>query len=145
MEVLQFKDLKPVPDVIHSHGADQHNATIIIDNGSYQCRVGWLNQREPLLIFRNLIAKPRKERSKKDIPETSQVPQLQIGNDITNIEAVRFQLKTQFDRNVVTHFEAQEHVFDYTFTHLGIDTEKCVAHPVVITEPFLNPNSSRQR
>ncbi|KAK5650588.1 hypothetical protein RI129_001617 [Pyrocoelia pectoralis] len=146
MEVLQFKDLKPVPDVIHSHGVDQHNATIIIDNGSYQCRVGWLNQREPLLIFRNLIAKPRKERSKKDITENSPVlqPQLQVGNDITNIEAVRFQLKTQFDRNVVTHFEAQEHLFDYTFTHLGIDTEKCVAHSVVITEPFLNPNSSRQ-
>ncbi|KAK4871947.1 hypothetical protein RN001_016071 [Aquatica leii] len=144
MEVLQFKDLKPTPDIIHAHGVDQHNATIIIDNGSYQCRVGWLNQREPLLIFRNLIAKPRKERTKKDAPESSQTPQLQIGNDITNIEAVRFQLKTQFDRNVVTHFEAQEHLFDYTFTHLGIDTETCVAHPVVITEPFLNPTSSRQ-
>lgn len=145
MEVLQFQDLKPVPDVIHCHGVDQHNAAIIIDNGSYQCRVGWLNQKEPLLIFRNVIAKPRKERSKKDIAESSVMPQLQVGNDITNIEAVRFQLKTQFDKNVVTHFEAQEHLFDYTFTHLGIDTEKCVTHPVVITESFLNPNSSRQR
>lgn len=61
-----------------------------------------------------------------------------------NIEAVRFQLKTQFDRNVVTHFEAQENVFDYIFTHLGIDTEKCINHPVAITEAVLNPASSRQ-
>ncbi|KAJ8894423.1 hypothetical protein PR048_007076 [Dryococelus australis] len=68
----------------------------------------------------------------------------QVGNDITNIEAVRFQLKSQFDRNVVTHFEAQEQVFDYMFTHLGIDTEGCVNHPVLITEAFLNPNYSRQ-
>jgi actin-related protein 5 len=67
----------------------------------------------------------------------------QVGNDITNIEAVRFQLKTQFDRNVVTHFEAQEQVFDYVFTHLGIDTEGRVNHPVVMTEAFLNPNYSR--
>ncbi|KAF5303760.1 hypothetical protein FQA39_LY09833 [Lamprigera yunnana] len=144
MDVLQFKDVKPKPDIIHAYGSDRNNATIIIDNGSYQCRVGWLNQSEPLLLFRNLVAKPRKERSKKDAPESSHMPPLQIGNDITNIEAVRFQLKTQFDRNVVTHFETQEHLFDYTFTHLGLNTENCIPHPVVLTEPFLNPNSSRQ-
>lgn len=57
---------------------------------------------------------------------------------------MRFQLKTQFDKNIVTHFEAQEHLFDYTFYHLGIDTEKCVPHPIVLSEGFLNPNSSRQ-
>jgi hypothetical protein len=30
-----------------------------------------------------------------------------IGNDIVNIEAMRFQLRTQFDRNVVTHYYLQ--------------------------------------
>ena len=30
-----------------------------------------------------------------------------VGNDIGNLEAVRWALRTQFDRNVVTHFEAQ--------------------------------------
>lgn len=106
--------------------------------GSYNCRVGWATQKEPLLIFKNLIAKPRKERSKKD-------GEIQVGNDILNIEAVRFQLKTQFDRNVVTHFEAQEQIFDYTFAHLGIDTNGSVNHPIVLTEAFLNPNYSRNR
>lgn len=144
MELLEFKDLKATPDVIHKYGSDLRNASIIIDNGSYQCRVGWSTREEPLLLFKNLIAKPRKERSKKDTPDVQQTPQLQVGNDILNIEAVRFQLKTQFDRNVVTHFEAQENVFDYIFTHLGIDAEKRVPHPIVITEAFLNPCSSRQ-
>lgn len=67
----------------------------------------------------------------------------QVGNDISNIEAVRFQLKTQFDRNVVTHIDVQEQIFDYTFSHLGIDTENCVNHPIVISEAVLNPNYSR--
>ena len=31
----------------------------------------------------------------------------QIGNDITNIEVVRWQLKSQFDRDVVTHYDVQ--------------------------------------
>nr|CAD7430710.1 unnamed protein product [Timema monikensis] len=105
-------------------------------SGSYNCRAGWGVNKDPSLIFKNLIAKPRKERGKKD-------GDLQVGNDITNIEAVRFQLKSQFDRNVVTHFEAQEHVLDYIFTHLGVDTEGCVNHPIIITEAFLNPNYSR--
>lgn len=103
-----------------------------------------MHQNSPILAFKSVIAKPRKERSKKDgeIPVT---PQIQVGNDITNLEAVRFQLKTQFDRNVVTHFEAQEHIFDYTFSHLGITNEGSVPHPIVITEAYLNPNYSRQR
>lgn len=106
--------------------------------------MGWSTNDEPLLLFKNLIAKPRKERSKKETVDLQQTPQLQVGNDIVNIEAVRFQLKTQFDRNVVTHFEAQENVFDYIFTHLGVDVEDCVPHPILITEAVLNPYSSRQ-
>ena len=34
-----------------------------------------------------------------------------IGNDITNLESMRWNLKTQFDRDVVTHFEAQVFFF----------------------------------
>lgn len=89
------------------------------------------------------MAKPRKEKTKKDV-ESSVNPPTQIGNDIINIEAVRFQLRTQFDRNVVTHFQIQEQIFDYIFGHLNIDTDKCISHPIVITECFVNPNYSRQ-
>lgn len=109
------------------------------------CRVGWSTDTDPLLQFRSLIAKPRRERSKKDTAiELTQAPQLQVGNDIVNIEAVRFQLKTQFDKNIVTHFEAQEHLFDYAFSHLGINTDNSVNHPILCTEAVLNPNTSRQ-
>nr|CAD7261785.1 unnamed protein product [Timema shepardi] len=138
MTTLEMKEVKTIPDVIHVYPNHVKNFStpLIIDNGSYNCRAGWGVNKDPSLIFKNLIAKPRKERGKKD-------GDLQVGNDITNIEAVRFQLKSQFDRNVVTHFEAQEHVLDYIFTHLGVDTEGCVNHPVIITEAFLNPNYSR--
>nr|CAH7747894.1 unnamed protein product [Callosobruchus chinensis] len=146
MEVFQFKDAKIVPDVVHNYDGNikENCVPVIYDNGSYMARVGWATSNEPLLMFKNLIAKPRKERSKKDNVEPAQAPQLQVGNDIVNIEAVRFQLKTQFDRNIVTHFEAQEHLFDYAFAHLGIDSENRVNHPIVLTEAFLNPNTSRQ-
>ncbi|XP_058806615.1 actin-related protein 5 [Phymastichus coffea] len=138
MEILELKDVKAVPDIVHLYPDNVKNESLplVIDNGSYNCRVGWATTKEPQLIFKNLIAKPRKERGKKD-------GDILVGNDIVNIEAVRFQLKTQFDKNVVTHFEAQEQIFDYTFTHMGIDTEGSVNHPIILTETFLNPNYSR--
>lgn len=98
---------------------------------------------QPQLVFRNLIAKPRKDRNKKDKDD---LPTIQIGNDIANIEQLRFQLKSQFDRNVVTHFHNQEQIFDYIFQHLSIDGGCTgVPHPIVLTECFANPNYCRQR
>lgn len=66
-----------------------------------------------------------------------------IGNDITNVEAVRSSLKNQFDRNLVSNFVYQEQIFDYTFSHLGLHEESSVAHPVVLTEPVCNPSYCR--
>lgn len=111
--------------------------------GSYECRVGWACNDAPLMCFRNLIAKPRKEKQKKDA-EVPAVQPTQIGNDIVNIEAMRYQLRTQFDRNVVTHYQNQEQIFDYVFKHLAINTEGSVNHPIVLTECIVNPNYCRQ-
>lgn len=62
--------------------------------GSYECRVGWASNENPMMIFRNLIAKPRREKVKKD-GEQPLIQPTQIGNDIVNIEAMRYQLRTQ--------------------------------------------------
>lgn len=116
---------------------------IYFRKGSYECRVGWATNDDPMMVFRNLIAKPRKEKAKKD-GEVPIVQPTQIGNDIVNIEAMRYQLRTQFDRNVVTHFHNQEQIFDDIFRHLAIDTEACVNHPIVLTECVASPNYCRQ-
>ncbi|KAJ6649385.1 Actin-related protein 5 [Pseudolycoriella hygida] len=142
MNIIELKDLKPIPDIVHLYtpSIKENHVPLIIDNGSYSCRVGWACSDQPQLIFRNLIAKPRKDRNKKDKDE---LPIIQIGNDIANIE-LRFQLKSQFDRNVVTHFHNQEQIFDYIFQHLAIEGEGRVPHPIVLTECFANPNYCRQ-
>lgn len=86
------------------------------------------------MIFKNITAK---QRGKKE-------SEVQVGNEIANIEVVRWLLKTQFDRNVVTHFDIQEQIFDHVFNRLGITTQHCVEHPVVLTEVIGNPNYYRQ-
>lgn len=139
IRIFELKDARSVPDAIHPYDTSYKGAPLIIDNGSYQCRIGWATDQEPRIVYRNCYAKHRKDRGKKIAAET----EILVANEIGNIEAVRFQLKSPHDENVVTHFEAQEIMFDYTFSHLGISTTQ-VDHPVILTEAFCNPNYSRQ-
>lgn len=133
--MYQLPDFRPVPDPVYRYSDELRNTEvpIVIDNGSYQCRVGWAIDDQPRMIFRNLVAK---QRGKKDY-------EAQVGNDISNVEVVRWLLKTQFDKDVVTQYDVQEQVFDYIFTHLGINTQGSVDHPIVMTETLCSPNYSR--
>ncbi|KFB47054.1 AGAP004488-PA-like protein [Anopheles sinensis] len=144
MDISPIEDLKTIPDVVQPYPGPSggREAVIVIDNGSYNCRAGWMLTDRPALTFRNLLAKPRKDRNKKDV-DAIVVPVTQIGNDIVNIEAMRLQLRTQFDRNVVTHYNVQEQIFDYIFTKMGINTRDSIPHRIMITECLFNPNYCR--
>lgn len=107
--VLVLKELKTIPGIVYEYTTKDQKQPLVFDNGSNWARVGFANKKQPQLIFKNLVAKPRKDRNKKETKEELQnvQPVTQIGNDIVNIETMRFQLRTQFDRNVVTHFYLQ--------------------------------------
>lgn len=146
MEVIVLKDLKTVPDIVHEYNPKElKGQCLIIDNGSFQCRAGFANKKQPQLVFKNLVCKPRNKKETKEEIQQQAPPATLIGNDIVNIEALRFQLRTQFDKNVVTHYFLQEQIFDYIFTHLGINTEGKINHPIVMTEALVNPNYCRSR
>ncbi|KAM6982193.1 actin-related protein 5 [Tautogolabrus adspersus] len=140
-QIFSFRDCKSSPDPIFELPAQCVNPTpppIVIDNGSFQTRAGWAvpggEQDSPRLLFRSVAAKNR----------GAARSETQIGNDIPNLEPLRWLLKSQFDRNVVVNFEIQELIFDYVFTHLGITSEGSVAHPIVLTEAPCNPLHCRQ-
>ncbi|GFR82475.1 actin-related protein 5-like, partial [Elysia marginata] len=137
--VYSFKDEKTIPDTFYDYPASltDDKVPLVIDNGTYQCRADWATHEDPRLVFKNLVAKQRGKRNQNEV-ETL------IGNDITNVEVVKWVLRSQFDRNIVTLFDIQEQVFDYVFSHLGINTEGSVNHPIVLTEALCNPNYNRQ-
>ena len=110
-------------------------ACIVIDNGSHKCRVGWSGEEDPRFVFPNISARPKTKRT--DLEHV--VP---VGNEIVNIESMRPYLKSQFERDFVVNFDVQEHVFDYIFSHVGVDADR-VHTPVLITETLCNPPSSR--
>ncbi|XP_068688119.1 actin-related protein 5-like [Montipora foliosa] len=139
--IFKFKDHETSPDTFYDYAASirDHAVPLIIDNGGHHCRAGWAIDNKPRLIFRNLVAKAR---SKKE--GDSAANNYSVGNDIGNLEMVRWALRSQFDRDVVTHYECQEQVLDHVFSHMGINTPGKVNHPIVLTEPVCNPNYCRQ-
>eukprot|EP00063_Salmo_salar_P015625 XP_013990460.1 PREDICTED: uncharacterized protein LOC106566696 isoform X2 [Salmo salar] len=66
----------------------------------------------------------------------------QIRNGISNLEPLRWLLKSRFDRNVVVNFEIQELLFDSATS--GVGAHGSVEHPIVLTEAPCNPLHSRQ-
>ncbi|RDD44462.1 Actin-related protein 5 [Trichoplax sp. H2] len=138
--VSTFKDLytqvKPDPYFPYTQTIKNEKTPLIIDNGSYQCRVGWAIDDKPKMIFRNLMLKSKGR--KGQIQE-----EISIGNDINNLELLRWSLRTQFDADVVTHFDAQEQILDHIFSHLSISSEQSIDHPILMTEAVCNPNYCR--
>ncbi|XP_035238228.1 actin-related protein 5 [Anguilla anguilla] len=140
-KIFSFQDYRATPDPIFEVNPaclQPCAVPIVIDNGSFQTRAGWACTADelsaPLLQFKTVAARSR----------GAARSETQIGNDISNLEPLRWLLKSQFDRNVVVNFEIQELMFDYIFMHLGIGTEGSVDHPVVLTEAPCNPLHCRQ-
>ncbi|XP_037098796.1 actin-related protein 5 [Syngnathus acus] len=137
-QIFSFRDCKTSPDpILEPLTASCGTATpIVIDNGSFQTRADWatVDLDSPRLLFRSVAARSR----------GAARSETQIGNDIPNLEPLRWLLKSQFDRNVVVNFEIQELIFDHVFTHLGITSEGRVEHPIVLTEAPCNPLHCRQ-
>ncbi|XP_037629355.1 actin-related protein 5 [Sebastes umbrosus] len=141
-QIFSFQDLKTSPDPVYElpvRCATPAAVPLVIDNGSFQTRAGWAapvdpDCESPRLVFRSVAARSR----------GAARSETQIGNDIPNLEPLRWLLKSQFDRNVVVNFEIQELMFDHVFTHLGLGAEGGVEHPVVLTEAPCNPLHCRQ-
>lgn len=127
-KIFTFKDSKYSPDPVFELQAQcqtESTIPIVIDNGSFQTRADWAAPTaefdSPRLLFRSVAARSR----------GAARSETQIGNDIANLEPLRWLLKSQFDRNVVVNFEIQELIFDYVFTHLGISSEVSAAATVL--------------
>ncbi|KAL7827655.1 hypothetical protein SRHO_G00333730 [Serrasalmus rhombeus] len=140
-KIFQFQDVKFSPDALFEVKPEclqPSPAPIVVDNGSFQTRAGWAcsgaEPSGPSVLFRSVAARSR----------GAARSETQVGNDIPNLEPLRWLLKSQFDRNVVVNFEIQELMLDYIFVHLGIGTEGHVEHPLVLTEAPCNPLHCRQ-
>lgn len=117
---------------------------IVIDNGSYHCRVGWAGETNPRVDFRSVYTKARNK--------TTGVSRRVVGDfDPSHIskawELSRTQLRSPFDGDIVSNFDTQETLLDFAFEKmsLGESGERGIPHPMVITETLCNPSFCRTK
>ncbi|CDZ96567.1 Actin-related protein-Arp5p [Phaffia rhodozyma] len=107
---------------------------IVIDNGSYQLRAGWANEQTPRIVQDQVVSRYRDRKSGKTV--------LLYGQDVEVDAASRSGARSVFEGDVLCNFDLMEHVLDYTFLNLGIDTHS-IDHPVLMTERVCTPLASR--
>lgn len=113
---------------------------IVIDNGGSYFRIGWAGEKDPRVIFRNIIQRPRH----KITGETITV----VGDHnpalLKYFDCTRSGPRSAFDGNVVYQFEIMEYILDFGLDRLGADQSQ-IDHPVLITECICNPVQSRSK
>lgn len=119
--VLQFKlrdFVDRAPKFDYAGTARQDGAPpLVVDNGSYRCRVGWGTEAEPLVDVRSLVSKPRVRATGYGGTIVGEYS----GEAVKVFDSSRSTaVRSAFDGNVVYQFETQEAVLDYAFERLSI-------------------------
>lgn len=117
------------------------NAPIIIDIGTSTIKAGFGGQEKPSLIFPNFYGEVKYPKAggliKKD--EKKEI----IGKDCLKYMGV-IKLKYPLIHGMFSDINDVELIFDYIFNNLEINMAEMKEHPVLITEPLLNPKQNRE-
>ncbi|KAI9823141.1 MAG: Actin-like protein [Thelocarpon impressellum] len=113
-----------------------HNAPIVIDNGSGTIRAGFAGEDLPKCYFPSFVGRPKHLRVLAGALE-GDVFIGQRAQELRGLLKIRYPL----EHGVVTDWDDMERIWQYVYT----DELKTLSeeHPVLLTEPPLNPRSNR--
>ena len=118
---------------------------IIIDIGSGEVRAGFSGEEKPKVIFKNIFGVPKYKKVIRTFDSEGKEKNDQyIGEDCNKYLGL---IKLRYP---VIHgvFEKEQDIltiFSHIFTKLGITSQEIKEHPVLITEPILNPYKNREK
>ena len=118
---------------------------IIVDIGSGEVKAGFSGEEKPKTIFKNYFGEPKYKKVLRTFNKENQdLNEQYIGDDCEKFMGL---IKLRFP---VKHgvFEKEQDilsVFNYLYSKLGINSQEIKEHPVLITEPLLNPNVNREK
>lgn len=120
-----------------SNYLDDEIEAIVIDSGSRTCRAGFAGDDAPKAVFPNLTGRPVYDKSTISKSKNN----CYIGDEAQNYRGL-LSLRYPIERGIVTNWDDMEKIWQHVFdTELRVDQEQ---HPVLTTEPPLNPKSNRE-
>eukprot|EP00002_Diphylleia_rotans_P022302 TRINITY_DN436_c0_g1_i4.p1 TRINITY_DN436_c0_g1~~TRINITY_DN436_c0_g1_i4.p1 ORF type:complete len:689 (+),score=125.62 TRINITY_DN436_c0_g1_i4:47-2113(+) len=131
LEGISASPIHTSTDYAHFLGTE---TPIVIDQGSYACRAGWGSENEPRLIFHPFVNRSKGKQAAETI--------ISIGSPTGYLDQSKTNCRSPHDGELLVNFDVQEYIFDTIFEKLGINTDR-VLHPIMMSEPFANPNYCR--
>ena len=118
---------------------------IIVDIGSGKVKAGFSGEENPKIVFDNYIGESKYNKILHSYEkENPNINEQYIGDDCDKYLGL---LKLRYP---VNHgiFEKENDIltlFNYTLKKLGLNSEEIKEHPILITEPILNPKQNREK
>ena len=119
---------------------------IIIDLGSYQIKSGFRsNNSFPSTTFLSYIGEPKFDKILRPLNthKTQKKDQL-VGDNCTPYLGI-LKLRYPIQHGAFSNEKDISLIFNHIFSKLGLDSEEIHEHPLLITEPLLNPKHNREK
>lgn len=118
---------------------------IIIDIGSGTVKAGFSGEENPKLVFNNYFGESKYKKVLHTYDKKSaNINEQYIGDDCDKYLGL---IKLRYPVNRGS-FEKDEDIltlFNHIFLKLGLNSQEIKEHPILITEPILNPKSNREK
>ena len=118
---------------------------IIIDIGSGTVKAGFSGEENPKLVFNNYFGESKYKKVLHTYDkESANINEQYIGDDCDKYLGL---IKLRYPVNRGS-FEKDEDIltlFNHIFLKLGLNSQEIKEHPILITEPILNPKSNREK
>ena len=117
---------------------------IIVDIGSGEVKAGFSGEENPKVIFQNYFGEPKYKKILRTFNNEQELNEQYIGEDCEKYMGL-IKLRFPVKHGVFENGQDILSVFNHVFSKLGLNSQEIKEHPVLITEPLLNPYTNREK